>query len=161
MKLSNNRLIWFIVKPSATQESILEYFEDYLKNNSFQVLWVNKKSLSEPEVDAIHCVVWPWKCNESEYKKYMTSDYTIGYLVMHDTLHDEKLFEFWFNLRGDLIDASACSDLSLRKIIHEKLIGSWYLFKSSVENHLHVTDSKQELESFLKIYFPQYQIDNI
>lgn len=158
MKENSSNIVWFILKPSAINQDIRAYFEKNLQENLFQILSVAEKELIEPEVDSIHCVVGPRKCNEKEYKQYMTSGITLGYLVRHDNLYGEALFSFCCQLRGSNVEAYKCSETSLRKLLHEQLLTTGYKINSSVENHIHATDSVKELKAFLQIYFPDIEV---
>ena len=158
MQQSIKNIVWFVLKPSAISNEIRRYFESCLCESWFRILWVVEKKLTTLEVDYVHCVVWPRKCNEQEYKEYMTSWSSIWYLVEHDSLSWENLFSFCSSLRGVNVEAYACKDQTLRKQIHEYLIMAGYIYKSSVENHVHVTDSQKELIAFLNIYFPNKQL---
>lgn len=75
---------------------------------------------------------------------------TIGYLVKHNVLYSDSLFAFSKELRGIRYEAYNCNKNSLRGKIHNILNKS-----EPHENYLHVTDSKEELNAFISIYFPR------
>lgn len=143
-------IVGFVLKPDSTSQQIIALFENELNHNGFIILDSSRKKLTESEIELLHCVKGHWKYDPVKYKEYMMQDETIGYLVKHTVLCSNSLFVFSKELRGAHYEAYNCKDNSLRGKIHNILNK-----REPYENYLHVTDSKEELNAFINIYFPR------
>lgn len=150
---SNNNYIGFVLKPDVISERFTDKMESILFENNFEIVNVSKKQLAKSDLCILHCFNGSWRMNFEEYAKYMTSDYSIGYLTKHSTLRDKELFDFALNVRGTDVRPECCAPSSLRKIFYDM---SPSIFKETTTfqpNFVHVTASNDELRSFLELYF--------
>ena len=141
-------IVGFVLKPDATSQQIITLLENELNHNDFTILDSSRKKLTESQIELLHCVKGSWRYDPAKYKEYMMQDETIGYLAKHNALCSNDLFLFSKELRGIHYEAYNCNNNSLRRKIHNILNKS-----EPHENYLHVTDSKEELNAFISIYF--------